>query len=193
MERCGEDDFRVCDLAIAPRTLTAVAFPLDVTYLRVEQCILAAVVSEGDSVGSEEEEDAEELWECLRDPLPAEYYGATVHHASAASPGSNSAGTSSISAVTSSSSRTSHWPSSVDVNYSVAAFCEKVTLSAALYTTILFGVDQHCHWFALAPIEASLGRIFARFHGLGVGIRGERGIGEACQCFLGGGNHQAIA
>lgn len=130
MERCSEDDFRVCDLAIAPRTLTAVAFPPDVTYLRVEQCVFSAAVSEGDDdgVGLEDEEEAEGGWECLTDPLPAEYYGVTVHHSSAANSGSSSAGSSSASASTSSSSSSwSHWPSSVDVDYSVAAFCEKVT------------------------------------------------------------------
>eukprot|EP00903_Cladosiphon_okamuranus_P012198 g11441.t1 len=140
VERCGENDFRMCDLAVAPRTLTAVAFPPDVTYLRVEQCISAAAVSEGDSVSvsvgseeeeEEEEEEAEEGWECLTDPLPVEYYGATVNHGSAASTGSSSVGSSSaasssaLASSSSSSSSWSHWPSSVDVDYTVAPLCEK--------------------------------------------------------------------
>lgn len=167
MERCGEDDFRVCDLAIAPRTLTAVAFPPDVTYLRVEQCISAAAVSEGDSVGSEEEEP-EEVWECLTDPIPAGYYGTTVNRGSAANTGSSSAGSSSAS----SSSSWSHWPSSVDVDYAVAALCEKVTLSLnttyfelhyilqhILLLSMCMGVvDRHCpcHWFAFDDARTRL-------------------------------------
>eukprot|EP00752_Nemacystus_decipiens_P014199 g12628.t1 len=128
MDRCGEDDFRVCDLAIAPRTLTAVAFPPDVTYLRVEQCVLTAAVSGRNGGGSEDEEEADEVWECLTDPLPAEYYGATANHGSAANTGSSDdAESSSASALTSWSSLWSHWPSSVDVDYSVAPFCEKVS------------------------------------------------------------------
>ncbi|CAM9942492.1 unnamed protein product [Ectocarpus sp. 4 AP-2014] len=98
MERCSEDDFRVCDLAIAPRALTAVAFPPDTTYLRVQQCVLvetaAAATSESDDDGGGQEE--EEVWECLEDPVPAEYYGTPYH-----------------------------WPSAVDVDYSAAALCEK--------------------------------------------------------------------
>ncbi|CAN0527646.1 unnamed protein product [Ectocarpus sp. 12 AP-2014] len=98
MERCNEDDFRVCDLAIAPRALTAVAFPPDTTYLRVQQCVVvetaAAATSESDDDGGGQEE--EEAWECLQDPVPAEYYGTPYH-----------------------------WPSAVDVDYSAAALCEK--------------------------------------------------------------------
>lgn len=117
MERCSEDDFRVCDLAIAPRHLTAVAFHPDVTYLRVEQCILAA----GGSASNGEQEEAEELWECLKEPLPAEYYGA-VNYGGGLSSSSGDTGTGG-------SALLSHWPSSVDVEFSVAPLCEQVTLS----------------------------------------------------------------
>lgn len=162
MERCGEDDFRVCDLAIAPRTLTAVAFPPDVTYLRVEQCVLTAAVSEADVVGSEEEE---EVWECLTDLLPAEYYGATVYQGSAANAGS------SASALASPSSSWSHWPSSVDIDYSIAAFCEKVTstlqppymVQLLLFLCVL--LIDNVLGFPL-PLT-SPGHAFARFHGPG--------------------------
>ncbi|CAN0206545.1 unnamed protein product [Hapterophycus canaliculatus] len=110
MERCNDDDFRVCELAIAPRALTAVAFPPDVTYLRVERCVLttAPTASTDDDEEEEQEEEEEEVWECLVDPVPAEYYGATVVY------GSGDAATS-----------LSNWPSSLDVDYSVAALCEQ--------------------------------------------------------------------
>ncbi|CAN0102849.1 unnamed protein product [Scytosiphon promiscuus] len=91
MDRCDDDEFRVCDLAIAPRALTAVAFPPEVTYLRVETCVLTTTATA-----------------CLQDPLPTEIYGATVVY------GSGDGATS-----------LSHWPSSLDVEYSVAALCEQ--------------------------------------------------------------------
>ncbi len=116
MERCNEDDFRVCDLAIAPRTLTAVAFHPEVTYLRVEQCVLVAA----GSATNDEQEEADELWECLNEPLPAEYYGA-VNYGGGLSSGSGDG--------TGGSVLMSHWPSSVDVDFSVAPLCEQVTLS----------------------------------------------------------------
>lgn len=112
MERCSEDEFRVCDLAIAPRALTAVAFPPDVTYLRVQQCVLTDSDSESDDDGDDQEDEAEQgSWECLTDPLPIEYYGTTVYYDG----GGGAAGSS-----------VSHWPSSLNVDYSVAALCEQV-------------------------------------------------------------------
>lgn len=107
MEKCTEDDFRVCDLWIAPQALTTVAFPPDVTHLRVEQCVLMAA-SQNDDDAEDEEEEA---WECLDDPLPLEYYGTTAYYATSAGGGRSSL---------------SHWPSSVDVNYSSAVICQKV-------------------------------------------------------------------
>lgn len=169
MDRCSEDDFRVCDLAIAPRTLTVVAFPPDVTYLRVEQCVLSAADPEGDDVGSEDEEveGAEEVWECLTDPLPAEYYGAKVNHGLVATAGDGSSSdgsSSSASASTLSSSSWSHWPSSVDVNYSVAAFCEKV--SSTLHSNI--PVHKSSPWCRTAlymtlSVVLSIGSIICRW------------------------------
>lgn len=107
MERCNEDAFRVCDLWVAPRTLTAVAFPPEVTYLRVQQCVLVESGggdgSDGDSSGStgnsDEEEEGVVEWECLEDPPPSEYYGTPLL-----------------------------WPSAVDVEYSTAPLCEKVCM-----------------------------------------------------------------
>lgn len=121
MERCSEDDLRVCDLAIAPRTLTAVAFPPDVTCLLVEHCVLTVSDSDnGDSGGGSEGDEAEEgLWECLTDPLPKEYYGTTVYY-------DDGGGTAGSSEQASSQSSISHWPSSVEADYSVAPMCEQV-------------------------------------------------------------------
>ncbi|CAM9483988.1 unnamed protein product [Laminaria digitata] len=103
MERCGEGDFRTCSLWVAPRALTVVTFPPHVTYLRVERCVIHAAVSgddddddDGDHDGKEEEEEAHE---CLDEPLPMEFYGTT--------------------------GSVSHWPSSVDVDYSDAVICQK--------------------------------------------------------------------
>lgn len=105
MSSCGDEDFRVCDLWVAPRTLTSVAFPSDVTRLRVEQCARLA--------GAENDARSED-WECLGDSRPAEYYGATVFHGSGK--GNDGAVDSSVS----------YWPSALNVAYSAAALCEKV-------------------------------------------------------------------
>lgn len=184
MERCGEQDFRVCDLAIAPRTLTAVAFPPNVTYLRVEQCVFVAAVSGGSGVGSEEEE-AEEVLECLTDPLPAEYYGVTIYHGAAATTGSgSSAGSGSASVLTSSPSSWSHWPSSVDVSYSaVGALCEKVTnVDAALYNNTALWGSRSALLSVVCLFDAE-SRLFLAmcspvFAASGKEIRGER-VGQA--------------
>lgn len=71
MERCSDSDdtFRVCDLWVAPHTLTAVAFPPDVTYIRIEQCVLTPS-SESGARG-----DDAESGECLESVIPEEYYG----------------------------------------------------------------------------------------------------------------------
>lgn len=101
MSNCWDEDFRVCNLWVAPRTLTSVAIPADVTRLRVEQC--ARLAGAENDAGSED-------WECLDDPQPAEYYGATVVHGS----GKETNGV------------VSYWPSVLNVAYSTAALCEKV-------------------------------------------------------------------
>ena len=118
MERCGEEDFRTCSLWVAPRTLTVVTFPPNVTYLRVEHCVVHA--DDGDQDG----ENEEEAWgECLDEPLPMEYYGTTAYFESATTTGAGEEGNGTGNAVVTS---VSHWPSSVDVDYSDATICQKV-------------------------------------------------------------------
>lgn len=123
MERCAEDDFRTCSLWVAPRTLTVVTFPPHVTYLRVEHCVLHAVTSDDDADSGEENDDnhdngnqEEEGWECLNDPLPVEYYGTTAHFGAATDVAGGDTTVTSVS----------HWPGSVDVDFSQAVICQKV-------------------------------------------------------------------
>lgn len=131
MGRCSEDDFLVCDMWAAPRTLTAVAFPPDVTYLRVEQCVVLTV-SENDEAGEEDdEENGDEAWECLDNPLPMEYYGATAYYASTTTDDR--------------SVSLSHWPSSVDVDYSSAVLCEKVLMQN--YRTVYLILHTVTYWY----------------------------------------------
>ncbi|CAM9796937.1 unnamed protein product, partial [Sphacelaria rigidula] len=56
--------FRTCDLWVPPYTLTAVAFPPDVTYIHLEKCVFVSGV-DGDG----------DIEECLATEMPLEYYG----------------------------------------------------------------------------------------------------------------------
>ena len=126
MERCGEEDFRTCSLWVAPLTLTVVVFPPHVTYLRVEHCVLHAPLGDDDDdVEDADDEDGVTAeggaWgECLDEPLPMEYYGTTAYFEGATT--SAVAGKEDNDDVSS----VSHWPSSVDVDFSDATICQKV-------------------------------------------------------------------
>lgn len=125
MERCAEDDFRTCSLWVAPRTLTVVTFPPHVTYLRVEHCVIHAGTGDDDADGGEEDDNddnddddnqGEEEWECLDEPLPVEYYGTTAYFSATTAAAENNGTATTVS----------HWPSSVDVDFSEAVICQKV-------------------------------------------------------------------
>ena len=106
--RCSEDELEVCPSLVHPSSFSALLLPPSTTYVKLEFCVPpeeGLQVSEMvDGLISEREGSGVDDVKCLADPKPQYYYGSSFL-----------------------------WPSSIDIDFADALFCDSVSLSFSFF------------------------------------------------------------